>query len=242
MTEDEQIRRLLADARHTEPMPDDVAARLDGVLADLDADRPVRPGVTDLAAARRRRRARTLLVAAAAVVVAGIAVDQIRGAGPGSDGDSAASGGDVSQLEAGGGSDGGAGREVAPNSADRPEEQSGPADEVEGGAAATTDGTLRFEGYAYKLTPDDFGDKAERLQRRQLVEDYQDLDSAAAFQSRTKARCVVGAWGAGRVVVVRYDGSLGALVYRAPRGDTQVADLYLCGRDEPARSITLPAP
>ena len=32
---EEQVRRLLADARHTEPMPDDVAARLDGVLADL---------------------------------------------------------------------------------------------------------------------------------------------------------------------------------------------------------------
>jgi len=44
------------------------------------------------------------------------------------------------------------------------------------------------------------------------------------------------------VVAVRYAGSRGALVFRRPRGDTQVVDLYLCGRDEPTRSITLPAP
>lgn len=239
MTEDEQVRRLLADARHTEPMPDDVVARLDGVLADLHADRPVRPGVTDLAAARRRRRARGLLVAAAAVVVAGLAADQIRGAGGGDDSDSAASGGAASQVEDGGG----AGREVAPESAERPSEHSDRADELEGGTAtATTDGTALFQGYAFKLTPDDFGDKAVRLQRRQLDQRHLDHDAGAALDARAKARCAAGEWGAGRVVVVRYDGSLGALVYRAPRGDTQVADLYLCGRDEPTRSITLSAP
>ena len=53
--EEEQVRRLLADARHTEPMPADVAARLDEVLAGLPRDAPgpgpLQPAVADLDAA-----------------------------------------------------------------------------------------------------------------------------------------------------------------------------------------------
>ena len=52
--EEEQVRRLLADARHTEPMPDDVAARLDEVLADLQERSPrTRSGRSDRRRARR---------------------------------------------------------------------------------------------------------------------------------------------------------------------------------------------
>jgi hypothetical protein len=72
MTPDEElVRRLLADARHDEPMPAEVVARLDGVLDDLATER--RP-VTPLRQRRdvRRRRWLTGLVAAAAVVVGGI--------------------------------------------------------------------------------------------------------------------------------------------------------------------------
>ena len=36
------------------------------------------------------------------------------------------------------------------------------------------------------------------------------------------------------------DGESGWLVYRPPRGDTQVVDLFLCGTDSPERSATLP--
>ena len=43
------------------------------------------------------------------------------------------------------------------------------------------------------------------------------------------------------VVAVRYDGERGWLVFRPPEGETQVVDLYLCGQDDPTRSITLPA-
>ena len=50
-----RVRRLLAEARHDEPMPADVAARLDGVLADLaDEDAATR---SEPAAGRRPRRA-----------------------------------------------------------------------------------------------------------------------------------------------------------------------------------------
>ena len=51
--EDERIRRLLADARHTEPMPEAVVARLDRVLAGL-LRRPHRDAPSD----RRPRRGR----------------------------------------------------------------------------------------------------------------------------------------------------------------------------------------
>ncbi|MFW6773148.1 hypothetical protein ACOACO_02600 [Nocardioides sp. CPCC 205120] len=92
-----RVRGLLRAAAERSPMPADVAARLDDVLAGLAAERagaapaatpaqnalPPRPDASpahrpapelvDLAAARRRRRvARGLLVAAAAVVVVGV--------------------------------------------------------------------------------------------------------------------------------------------------------------------------
>ena len=52
----EAVRRLLAEARHDEPVPADVAARLDGVLAQLAAEGP--GGRPAPARAGRRRRPR----------------------------------------------------------------------------------------------------------------------------------------------------------------------------------------
>ncbi|MGZ4450983.1 MAG: hypothetical protein ACXVW4_14415, partial [Nocardioides sp.] len=65
---EQEVRRLLAEARHDGPIPEDVAARLDDVLRDLargDAA-PLAPVVP--LSSHRRRRAAGLLVAAAAVV------------------------------------------------------------------------------------------------------------------------------------------------------------------------------
>ena len=84
-----RVARLLADARADEPIPAEVAARLDRVLAGMAGeqiagpDQPVAP-VIDIAA-RRRRRVRTLLVAAAAVVVAGVGIGQVVGPQSGDD-------------------------------------------------------------------------------------------------------------------------------------------------------------
>ena len=80
--DDERIRRLLAEARHTEPMPEAVAARLDQVLADLVADRaerePPEPAAAPVdLAARPARTAANLLVAAAAVVPVGFGITQV---------------------------------------------------------------------------------------------------------------------------------------------------------------------
>jgi hypothetical protein len=78
--QESEVRRLLAEARHDEPIPVDVADRLDTVLAGLSRDEPGSTGVApviDLAARRRRRNAAGLLAGAAAVIVAGFAIGQV---------------------------------------------------------------------------------------------------------------------------------------------------------------------
>ena len=90
---EDEVARLLAEAAGPEPIPGDVAARLDDVLAGLVAERsPARahPGAVPLAARRRWPR---MLLAAAAVVVGGYAVGSVavQGTLSGSDsGDSSA--------------------------------------------------------------------------------------------------------------------------------------------------------
>lgn len=77
---DLEVRALLADAAVTTPMPDEVTARLDAVVAGLVAERDAELGtrgegatptadVTDLSTARARRVRRPWLGAAAAAVV-----------------------------------------------------------------------------------------------------------------------------------------------------------------------------
>lgn len=76
---EQQVRRLLAAARHTGPMPAEVVDRLDSVLVDLANERSADPGgapaaepgapVVDLASRRRRRLGGWLLGAAAACAV-----------------------------------------------------------------------------------------------------------------------------------------------------------------------------
>jgi hypothetical protein len=96
--EDARIRSLLASARSSEQVPDDVAARLDSVLADLAADRDAeRAGADHAAGSRPRwRRGRLVLAAAVGVGVLGLAAVNLpelsggfQGAGDGS-GDKAA--------------------------------------------------------------------------------------------------------------------------------------------------------
>ncbi|WP_110180830.1 hypothetical protein [Nocardioides solisilvae] len=76
--EQELVRRLLAASRAEEPLPPDVAARLDDALAALVAERTVSAGASVTPLSRRRRRVVSWAVAAAAaVVVGGVAVGQL---------------------------------------------------------------------------------------------------------------------------------------------------------------------
>jgi hypothetical protein len=218
VSEEDQIRRLLAEAKHDDPIPPDVAARMDGVIADLRADRPVRPTVTSLTAARRRRRARTMLIAAAAVVVAGIGIDQLRGASlTADDGDSAGSSADngtSAESQAGGGRDG-----VAADAPRTP--------------------TPRDFSVARRISSDHFAADVERLRGQRAAYGNSVTDGARGDAALKSVDCRRP--GRGRVVEVLYDGTPALLVYRPVHGDTQIVDLIVCGSGT-TRSVTLRAP
>ena len=233
--EEEHVRALLAEARHAEPMPDDVVARLDRVIAglaveDADGPAPLPDNVVPLAV--RRRRAARMLVAAAAVVVAGVGVGQVlqdHGGGAGGDAATASDRGkELVQGESQGlssGSDSSGGGSAGSGGGAVPSVPQ---------AGSASDGVV-----AYKLRPEHFAADSRTIQRR-----YDTLDTTASLSAERfhASTCSPGSWGSGRYVPVEYGGTPAYLVLRRPSGDSQVADLFLCGGDEPVRSITLPGP
>ena len=225
--EQERVRRLLAQARVDEPMPDDVAERLDRVLAQLadEADDDA-PSVVDLAA-RRRRKAATLLVAAAAVVAVGVGAGNLFG-GPGlSDGGADSPAADTAAEPRAGVQD--------RNSADAPE------------ATSATVGSARAPG---RVRDASFADDVARL--RLPLEQDGSLSSAAPpgdsaqFSAGAEGAggfvCDAAPWGPGELMAVRYSGMPAILAFRPPAGDTQVVDLLECGTAAILRSVTLPVP
>jgi len=232
--QEEEVRRLLADARHTGPTPPDVVARLDRVLADL-ADEPVREGAV-VRLATRRRRTTSLLVAAAAVVVIGIGVGQVFKSGDSDEsGNSATSGGVQSDADAG---------------AAQEENSDGLAEDEEGtqGEEAPTSPAELAAGDLATLNPQNFGNdvRTTRSQLSALVANgdaFLDRKSSAMRADEAAgAACRSRAWGRGSFVPVRYGETPAVLVFRRTRGNTQIADLFLCGSEQPVRSVTLPAP
>ncbi|CAB4735453.1 unannotated protein [freshwater metagenome] len=188
-----RLRRLLGRARHDEPVPEDVAARLDDVLARLDGDaRPhdLHDDLDGYAAAarassgspaagaappRRPRRGLTLLVAAAAVVVAGVGVDAVV--------DRTESGGDAaatSEVAADGGlADPTEGRASDEDLAEMEAEEQAEAYALDASPEAATDGgaaagsmaavpgdLLAVGGRLVEVEEGSFTEVAERLQRR----------------------------------------------------------------------------
>jgi hypothetical protein len=223
--EEEQVRRLLAETRHDEPMPDDVAARLDRVIADL-ADEP-RRSATVVRLKERRRRATRMLVAAAAVVAVGVGGAQfLQGLGAGSEesASTAEGAGDV------------------PMSA----EEAAPQDSAGGVESEVTGEPTR----PYELRSQRFSRDAAALQAITGDPDAPNLgdtprgeaaaDSQSLQRAAKQAVCEPGDWGRGGFFAVVYDGTPGWMVLRPPAGDTQVADLFLCGSERAVRSVTLP--
>lgn len=206
------VRDLLAGARHDEPVPDEVTARLDATLDELHAERgtehpterPTAPVVPLSRAARRRRLAGGALVAAAAVVVAGVGIGQVVDVtGSGSGGDASS----VADEAAGGGS------ERAPSQGIGPEEK----------------GEALARGSAATLRADTFRKDVRRL-----------APVSALARSRPRLPgCEVRGAGRGTWVPVTYDDQEGVLVYRTPRKGAQRVDLYLCGSDSVTRSVVL---
>jgi hypothetical protein len=258
---DSQVRRLLAEARHTEPVPADVAERLDRVLADLtaarqgdpDTGRQVEPAtavpVADLAA-RRRRRATTLLVAAAAVVAVGVGIDRLTSSSTTSSSGSSSASADRAggaQQQSGAGARQGAGSDGIDAPGQRSPSGSTPQGLVPDAQAGTLTPLVR-------LRADHFSQDAARA-RRVLSRAYNSqagtLDSSgsakqektrgySASPGRSAVSCERADWGRGRTVGVLYDHAPAVLVLRPPRGETQVVDLYRCGSTDLLRSSTLP--
>jgi hypothetical protein len=217
-----EVRRLLADARHTEPMPDDVATRMDDVLAGLAAEpgpsATRRPNVVVLPiAAHRRRKVAGLLVAAAVVVVGGFTI--------------------APHLTSGTAS--------SPSSATDAAGESNPANTGSAGAPNAQpklppDSTLQLERGLVVIRPDHFPVDARQgrdLLRRHATE--QQGDSAKDQLAPVTCPDVPGP---GQRLAAEYRQAPAILVYRPVEGGTQVVDLYVCGDDRPVRSTTLPAP
>jgi hypothetical protein len=224
----EQVRRLLAEARHTEPMPDDVAARMDDVLAGLrnapaaaseaaaseqaPAEKPSRTVVS--LASRRRRRAAGWLVAAAALVVGGVTLSQHLPESPNSSASSAGGAADqapTAHAEAG---------------------KTGPRD-LEGRVPKAL---REAQAQGVVVRPHRFA--VDALAGRRLLQ----KTPRASQNLFLSSACAAVPAGDGQVLGVTYQGARAALIYRPPADDSQVVDLYLCGRREVVRSTTLPAP
>lgn len=221
----EEVRRLLADARSTEPMPDEVADRLDRVLAGLSEERAAgaaggterdeRPERDELAA-RRRRRIGAGLLAAAAVTVVGFSVPSLMTSGGNGD-----EGVGSTAVEPG---DSAASSDSADSSS---EELSSPPSAARSTAPPPTVRAARFEQDVARAAVAPLGRDAE----------------ARAETAWCPSR---PAWGAGEQLPVVWVPQPGereraVLVQRPVRDGERTSVLYLCGADEPVRSATLPA-
>lgn len=227
-----EVRRLLADARHSEPIPSDVAARLDRVLAELatqgvDATHADEGASVVALASRRRRRVISVLVAAAAVVAVGVGMDQLVQAGGGGS-SSSMSAADRPEVASGSAGSGSGARQRHPQPHSYLKDQK--SDSVAAAPQMAVSDVVRIRSDHFSA---DVG-RARRLTRHPVQVDGE-LDKRAARD------CTPGDWGSGTFVPVRYDGHRGVLVFRRANGDSQVADLFSCGSSDVLRSITLPA-
>lgn len=212
--DEELVRRLLADARHDEPMPADVVARLDGVLDELAAEAGTDREVVSLRARREhsrtshRRRWAAGLVAAAVVVVGGVAG---RSVWPDLSGSSDSAGGSSS-----------AGKESASDSGGSAVTPQAP--DAGGGRAGIA------ELHRATLLAD-----VRRAVRRLAA------PMASMPPVTGPLACTAADRGPGTAHPARLDGRDALLVLRPPAHRHQVADVLECGSGRVLASATLPA-
>ena len=228
-----EVRRLLADARHHEPIPTDVADRLDTVLSGLTRDEPGSPGVApviDLGARRRRRNAAALLAGAAAVIVAGFVGGQVIDVGSSDD----------DQATAGSGA--AADRDASLDSAEK-----GPLEsEASGGGESPTDSP---DAPAPASGPD----PVFQLRSTHLAKDVRDQltaysasgDSAGESSAFAEVGCppmpAANKFGLGDLFPALYDNSPAVLALRPPANGEQQADVLDCTTANVLASVTVPS-
>ncbi len=235
------LRRLLAEARHADPIPVDVAARLDRVLEQLAAEGPAdaaeQPGVVDLGA-RRRRRVGALLAAAVVVVLVGVGLGQVL--------DQASSQGDSSSA-AGGAADDTTAAESAPEAStlagDAKLGAAGPDDTAPSQAPAPGTGTESGGEGWHRLVRLDEKTFARRVVRLSVEPGYEATAGtrvkAADLSSSESFLCPPADWGTGTLFAALYDGLPTVLAFREPTGSTRTVDLLRCGTGEVLRSTVL---
>lgn len=222
-TEEEAVRRQLAAARHTGPMPADVAGRLDDVIAGLQAERAEAPASNVVSiASRRRHRIAQGIVAAAAVVAVGVGMTQLLGnvtSGRDDAGDASVSSESDHKPDSGG----------VEEQAPRAESPSG------------RDEMTNLDTYVFSTAPEvrsaSFRRDVSRLTSR----------TSSSGESSSKAlggrRCGATSPPGGReALAVQYDGQPAVLVFGKPVDGRQRVDLYLCATGVRERSATIQQP
>lgn len=244
--QDAAVRRVLAEARHDEPMPAEVVDRLEAALAALAAVRREEPAVgtagvpeergpapvVDLAARRRRRWSRAL-VAAAAVVAVGLAGPQLVQQAAQLDSGAGQAGGDSGGGDAG--AEGPAAAEVEadtsrsaaqPNPAARPE--------LAGAAPVVREQGFRADAIRVRGLP-------PTMRSRGLAnDDLQGAEEEAAAAEVTA--CGPGPKDDETEVAVTYRGRRAVVVYTPLDENRELAALFVCGRPDAVRTATVPAP
>ncbi|WP_028653774.1 hypothetical protein [Nocardioides halotolerans] len=225
LEQEESVRRLLADARHDEPIPAEVAARLDTTLAGLTRDEPGSPGVApvlDLAARRRRRNAAGLLAGAAAVIVSGFVGGQLIDVG--SSGDDA----------------GTASTEADANRAGSADDQAG-GDSLESFSPGATAPLAGSGGPVLQLRSQHLASDLDTQLRS-----YASEGSASASLSASELGALgcttqppPQKFGLGEFFPALFDGTPAVVALRAPADGTQTADVLECSSAELLDSVTL---
>jgi hypothetical protein len=220
--QESEVRRLLAEARHDEPVPADVADRLDTVLAGLPRDEPGSPGVApviDLAARRRRRNAAAVLAGAAAVIVAGFAIGQVIDVGS----DDAGGGGSSAAGSARSGSHQGKSQRASPTVPDG-------ADAAPGSAPPTL--VLDSVNLERDLT-DQLGGARTFTN--------EGSDSSTFEVAGCPAPAPASKYGLGDLFPALFDGEPAVVALRPPANGKQRADVLACSSAATLATATIPA-
>ena len=218
--QEESVRRLLAQARANEPMPEAVRARLETVLRQLGTEDQGAPSrapapVIDLAV-RRRKRVRAVFLAAAAVTAFGVAVPQLLQSNS------------MDQSSVSGAETADEGGPAAATQEDSGTERDDANADQAGPASAAAPPTLRADRFA-----EDAQAVLDRLYLTNELSDF--LALAPACLGDTEATSAAGR----AAIAVRYAGRDAALLLRTQVNGTQRALLYVCGESEPRRTAVL---
>lgn len=251
--EEVRVRRLLADARVTQPAPPEVVDRLDRALADLVAERATDAAHDDVAAASavadrpstvvpitsrsRRAKAGALLAGAAAVVVMGIGIGQFVGTDGGDAGGGTA---DEAAVDRGSGNalDAGAAKEEP--TAARAEAEGVPAEAATQEPEAFLSETMSTDEPPRTVRPRRLLADLTALQDATLPNPATADYSASSVTAPEGFACADAPWGRGVIVAVLYDRMPAMVAFREPMGDSQVAEVLQCGTGDVLRSTTLP--